>query len=117
MIWLMRKMNEEETERIEKIQKEERERLLKKIKTEKDFEKWKEEWKEKVPMCKDFRCVHELDSCGIYIMCGDCSIFRTFKNGLWGWICDNADCIDCVRRYKCRKTDNGKEHHKRRVKK
>lgn len=86
--------------------------LLKKVNTEEKFEKWKEEWKEKVPKCKDFRCVHEMMSCGIYIICGDCSIFRTFQGGLWEAVCENVDCIDCMKRYKCKKTDKEKEHPK-----
>ena len=91
----------------------EKKEFIKKINTKTKFEKWKEEWKEKVPKCKDFRCIHEMMSCGITVICGDCSIFRTFQNGLWYIICDGVNCIDCVERYECKETDKNKEHPKK----
>ena len=86
----------------------EREGLLKTVKTEKDFNVWKKQWYNTIPRCKDFRCIHELSSCGINYVCGDCSIWDTFKKGLWDGVCDNVNCVDCMRRHGCDKTDKEK---------
>ncbi len=91
--------------------------LLKKVKSEKDFSKWKHDWFLSVPKCKDFRCVHEIMSCGIGRICGACSIYETFRKGYWETVCDSVDCIDCMKRYNCKKTDKEKEHPKKQVRK
>ncbi len=90
-----------------------KEQLLKTVRTEKDFSKWKQDWFLSVPKCKDFRCIHELMSCGIVFICGDCSIFETFRKGYWGCVCDFVCCMDCMRRFECKMTDEYKEHPKK----
>ncbi|PIU76189.1 hypothetical protein COS75_00345 [Candidatus Pacearchaeota archaeon CG06_land_8_20_14_3_00_35_12] len=54
---------------------------LRKDLTEAQFEEWQNYWFENLIGCKDFACVHDSETCGIARMCGDCSIYRTYKNG------------------------------------
>jgi hypothetical protein len=66
-----------------------------------DFEAWKKTWHLEVPKCPDFVCCHELDSCGISRACGQCSRFGTMSRGVASDICEDVDCIDCVKRHEC----------------
>ena len=94
----MRKMK-----KIKIITKKQKQELLGKINSRVKFERWKKEWYETVPKCKDFTCVHDLMSCGISIICGDCSIYETFKRGNWYYVCQTVSCMDCTKRYTCKR--------------
>jgi len=69
----------------------------------KEFEAWWRDWFKRIPKCKDFVCIHELDSCGIYRFCGCCTIYETFMhNQDIASECDDVSCIDCARRHQCK---------------
>lgn len=70
------------------------------------FEEWKLEWYDKVPKCRGFVCCHELMKCGIGILCGDCSIYSTWKNNIGDpniYTCETVYCADCEKKYTCEK--------------
>ena len=72
--------------------------------TTKDFKKWKEDWYNKVTKCSSFICCHELDSCGIERLCGNCSIYETWlRNKDIYEECEDVSCIDCMLRYQCKR--------------
>ncbi len=70
--------------------------------TEEEFEEWKRVWKSFVPGCHEFKCVHELMSCGIDVMCGDCSVYSTAERGA-SRICTEVGCQDCIKHGRCKK--------------
>lgn len=68
-----------------------------------EFSQWKRNWYDKVPQCRDFSCVHELMSCGIGILCGDCSIYETYVRHENLQECITVSCNDCMKKYNCKK--------------
>lgn len=76
------------------------------IRSKDDFENWKLKWYDEVPKCRDFVCCHELMSCGIDILCGDCSILDTWKKRIKDpnvYTCTTVYCADCLKKYTCEK--------------
>lgn len=71
--------------------------------TKEEFSQWKKDWFIRIPQCKDFSCVHELMSCGINILCGDCSIYGTYIGQSKPRECTTVSCIDCMKKYECQK--------------
>jgi hypothetical protein len=71
--------------------------------SKKEFDEWKAEWYIKIPGCKDFACVHELTACGIDFLCGDCSIYQTYKTQEVPMECSDISCQDCFLSHSCDK--------------
>ena len=67
------------------------------------FTAWRHEWFASLGLCKDFVCVHSLDTCGIEYACGDCSIFRHQSKYGCNLICMGVNCMDCALRSECTK--------------
>lgn len=69
-----------------------------------EFDSWKQGWYDTIPKCRYFDCCHELMSCGINVLCGDCTIYNTWKNRKSNVnICKTVDCMDCIEKYSCKK--------------
>lgn len=73
--------------------------------TREDFEEWKQWWYRMVPRCENFICCHELTSCGIDRLCGDCTVYETWQNYrdiLSNKVtCTDVGCEDCMLKYDC----------------
>ncbi len=69
--------------------------------TESEFNEWKKDWYQRIPKCEEFLCCHELMSCGIKILCGDCSIYETYRKASNLKECITVGCNDCMLKYKC----------------
>ena len=67
-----------------------------------DFVRWQKQWYKTIPKCGDFSCIHELTSCGVDRLCGDCTILEMWKVPKHKVICDDVGCEDCMRRYDCK---------------
>ncbi len=68
------------------------------------FDEWKLNWYDSVPKCRDFVCCHELMSCGIGILCGDCTLYNTWKKNIYSaYKCTTVYCADCRNKYTCQK--------------
>lgn len=70
--------------------------------TKEEFLLWKENWFDVVPHCRNFSCVHDLMSCGIKILCGDCSIYETYARQKNPQECTTVSCIDCMKKNNCK---------------
>lgn len=72
-----------------------------------EFEMWKKKWYDTVPRCDDFICCHELTACGVDYLCGDCTIYLTWKHYQETYTdritCTDVSCDDCLRNYDCKK--------------
>lgn len=71
--------------------------------TKDDWDKWVIKWRKDLGLCDDFKCVHELMSCGIFIRCGDCSSYDYQCREGCDVICKSADCMDCFKFRECKK--------------
>ncbi len=74
--------------------------------TREEFLEWKKNWYEKIPKCKDFVCCHELTSCGVELLCGDCSIYETWDKMYDKITCIDTNCMDCMLKHECSKVFN-----------
>ena len=72
--------------------------------TMEEFKEWKKKWYKTVPRCDDFVCCHELTACGVDYLCGDCTIYETWKLPRYGKVtCTDVGCEDCFEKYSCKR--------------
>lgn len=73
--------------------------------TREEFENWRTWWYRMVPHCFEFVCEHELTSCGVNYLCGDCTIYETwqhYRNTLTDKVtCTDINCGDCMLKHEC----------------